>query len=186
MTTLLRHLPPAMPRDTGTTLPELLLTLSVVAILVAAAAPSFGTLLLDARLVAAVNRVVHGVHVARHEALKRGADVVLCRSPSGRQCTELGDWNSGFIVFVNRDRDDPPRVDAGEPVLQAERGFGLAAVLANRRAFVFRPWARAVNGTLTFCDRRGSAAARAVVVSYTGRPRATSAATANGASKCPG
>jgi hypothetical protein len=28
-----------------------------------------------------------------------------------------------------------------------------------------------VNGTVTFCDTRGPAAARAVIISYTGRPR---------------
>lgn len=174
-----------MPRSAGFTLFELLVTLALVALLLALAVPAFTGLALDARLTAAVNRVVHGIHVARHESLKSGADVVLCRSPSGRQCVDSGGWHAGLIVFVNRDRDDPPRVDAGEPILQSETPFPLTAVLANRRAFVFRPWSRSVNGTLTFCDRRGTAAARAVVVSYTGRPRATSAATANGALNCP-
>jgi type IV fimbrial biogenesis protein FimT len=175
-----------MPRSPGFTLLEPLIALATVAVLLAMAVPAFTTLVLDSRLTTAVNRVVHGMHVARHEALKSGADVVLCRSPSGRQCTNTGGWDVGLIVFVNRDRDDPPRVDAGEPILQAEPAFPLAAVVANRRAFVFRPWSRSVNGTLTFCDRRGTAHARAVVVSYTGRPRATSAAAANGALNCPG
>lgn len=179
---------PGLPmlRPSGFTLLELLAPMAVVAVLLALAVPAFTTLVLEARLTAAVNRVVHGMHVARHEALKSGADVVLCRSPSGRQCTHTGGWDGGLIVFVNRDRDDPPRVDAGEPILQSERAFPLTAVLANRQAFVFRPWSRSVNGTLTFCDRRGAARARAVVVSYTGRPRAVSAAAANGALNCPG
>ncbi len=175
-----------MPRTAGYTLLEMLVSLAVVAVLLALAVPAFTTLALDARLTAAVNRVVHGMHVARHEALKSGADVVVCRSPSGRQCAHEGGWNNGLIVFINRDRDDPPRVDPGEPILQSEPAFPLAAVRANRRAFVFRPWSRSVNGTLTFCDRRGSARARAVIVSYTGRPRATSAAAADGALSCPG
>ena len=147
-----------MPRSAGFTLLELLVTLAVAAVLLVISVPAFTGLALDARLTAAVNRVVHGIHVARHEALKSGADVVLCRSPSGRQCVHTGGWNDGLIVFVNRDRDDPPRVDAGEPILQSEPAFPLAAVLANRRAFVFRPWSRSVNGTLTFCDQRGDAA----------------------------
>ena len=175
-----------MLRSAGFTLLELLATLAVGALLLAMAVPAFTSLVLDARLTTAVNRVVHGVHVARHESLKSGADVVLCRRTSGRQCVDTGGWHTGLIVFVNRDRDDPPRVDAGEPILQSEPALPLSAVLANRRAFVFRPWSRSVNGTLTFCDRRGTARARAVVVSYTGRPRATSAAKADGALSCPG
>lgn len=175
-----------MLRSPGFTLLELLVTLAVVALLLAMAVPAFTSLVLDARLTAAVNRVVHGVHVARHEAQKSGADVVLCRSTSGQQCVHSGGWHTGLIVFVNRDRDDPPQVDPGEPILQSEAALPLTAVLANRRAFVFRPWSRSVNGTLTFCDRRGTEQARAVVVSYTGRPRATSASTANGAMSCPG
>ncbi len=174
-----------MLRSSGYTLLELLITLAAGAVLLTLAIPAFTNLVLDSRMTTAVNRFVHGMYVARHEALKSGADVALCRSPGGKQCTPMGRWETGFIVFVNRDRDDPPRVDTGEPILQVEGGMPVDTILANRSAFVFRPWGRSVNGTLTFCDRRGAGRARAVVVSYTGRPRATSAAEANGALKCP-
>ena len=175
-----------MHRAAGFTLLELLVTLALGAVLLTLAVPAFTNLVLDSRLTASVNRFVHGMYVARHEALKSGADVAMCRSLSGRQCTHSGRWQTGFIVFVNRDQDDPPRVDVGEPILQVERAMPAAAIVANRVAFVFRPFGlRSVNGTLTFCDRRGTARARAVVVSYTGRPRASSAAAANGALSCP-
>jgi len=174
-----------MLRSPGFTLLELLVTLAVGAVLLTLAVPAFNSVVLDSRLTSAVNRFVHGMYVARHEALKSGADVALCRSSSGTQCTPAGRWETGFIVFVNRDQDDPPRVDSGEPILQVEGRLPAGAILANRSAFVFRPWGRSVNGTLTFCDRRGNPSARAVVVSYTGRPRAASAGEANGAAKCP-
>jgi hypothetical protein len=45
-------------------------------------------------------------------------------------------------------------------------------IVANRPYFELRPlFRRSINGTVVFCDVRGSVAARAVIVSYTGRPR---------------
>jgi type IV fimbrial biogenesis protein FimT len=170
----------------GFTALELLIAVAVTALLLTLAVPAFKAMVLDSRQAAAVNRFIHGMHVARHAALVSEADVVVCRSTDGRQCVHAGTWDTGLIVFVNRDRDDPPRVDAGEQILQVESGFMSHTILANRRAFIFRPWGlRSVNGTLTFCDERGTAGARAVVVSYTGRPRATSATAAKGALSCP-
>lgn len=174
-----------MHRCPGYTLVELVVTLAVGALLLTLAIPTFTSVVLDSRLTAAVNRFVHGMYVARQAALESGMDITLCRSPGGRQCTTAGRWDTGFIIFANRDGDDPPRVDPGEPILQVEGALAGPLILANRSAFVFRPWGRSVNGTFTVCDRRGDTRARAVVVSYTGRPRATSAAKADGAQKCP-
>ena len=45
-------------------------------------------------------------------------------------------------------------------------------LVSNRARFEFRPFpSRSTNGTISFCDARGGAAQRAIVISYTGRPR---------------
>ena len=45
-------------------------------------------------------------------------------------------------------------------------------ITSNRPAYSFRPVHQGlVNGTLLFCDREGGAAARAIIISPTGRPR---------------
>ncbi len=177
---------PPVQDSQGFTLVEMLLSLAVGAVLLALAAPLYTGLVHDARMTSAVNAFVHGIHVARHQSQALGADLVLCRSSSGEQCTPGTPWRDGYLVFVNRDRDSPPRVDSGEPILQRSGPFD-GAILANREVFVFRPYGlRSVNGTITLCDRRGQGAARAVIVSYTGRPRAVRAADSEGAIRCTG
>lgn len=175
-----------MHDQAGFSLPELLLVSLMAGVLATIGVPAFRNLLLDARMVAQVNRLVHGIHLARQEAEKHGADVALCRSTDGRRCDHTQPWQSGFIVFVNRDRDDPPQVDAGEPVLQSTPAWPAGVITANRNAFIFRPYGkRSVNGTVTLCDHRGPGAAKSVIVSYTGRPRATPADTSSNQLRCP-
>lgn len=171
----------------GTTLLELLVTLAVAVIVTAAAVPYFGDLLANQRRTSALNGLVHAVHVARSEAAKRGRDAVICASADGLSCSgNDNDWQRGWIIFVNSDRDRPPHVDAGEPVLIRNTGTATATFAGNRSAFVFRPFGkRATNGTLIYCDRRREAAARALVISYTGRPRVAAEGPAGRPLGCP-
>ena len=75
---------------------------------------------------------------------------------------------------------------ADEPILAANPAFESGTIIANRADFVFRAFeARSTNGTLTFCDRRGSDAARAIIVSYTGRPRVATVTAGKKPLKCP-
>lgn len=175
-----------MRRARGLSLPELLFGLAITATLVSAAVPSFRELLLEARMTAAVNALVHTAHLARQAAQADLDDVVICRSETAQQCAPPGNWSSGWIAFLNRDKDEPPAVDADEPVLQVTTRQALPSISSNRRAYVMRPFSvRATNGTVVFCDQRGASAARAVIVSYTGRPRVARRSASGHALACP-
>ena len=161
-----------MCKAAGTTVVELLTAVAVVAVLATLAAPSFQTLYWDGRRTAAVNGFLHTLFLARSEAIKRAQIVSVCHSSDGQRCGPGLDWNTGWIVFVNRDRDEPPVRDATEPLLLSSAGWPGLSITSNRRAYSFRPVMQAVvNGTILFCDARGSAQARAIIVSHTGRPR---------------
>lgn len=164
-----------MDRDRGVTLWELLCTLAVAGTVLTAAVPSFTSWLLDARLTADVNALVLAVQVARSEAAKRGEPVIVCRTIDRHACVgDEVDARAGFMVFVNLDDRSPPSRTEAEPLLYSHAPEVRGSTRANRAFFEFRVGRRSTNGTFVVCDERGAASAKAVIVSYTGRPRVAS------------
>jgi len=163
-----------LPRPGGYSLYELLMTLALVALVLTLGLPSLGSLAADKRLRVETDALFHAVHLARKSSIVRRRVVSLCPSADGESCSPGYDWSDGWIVFANIDRDEPPQVDSGEPILGRHSVDDGVQIVANRRGFTLRSThLRATNGTIVVCDRARRATARALVVSYTGRPRVT-------------
>ena len=75
----------------GFTLIELMVVVTLVAVLSAIAVPGFRTLLLNQRLASSISEFVAALSLARAEALKRSQTITLT-SKAGK------DWNSGWEV----------------------------------------------------------------------------------------
>ena len=164
---------------------EMLLTLSLIAILVGIAVPSYSGITARSRIHAEINALFSAVHLARKESIMRRKVVSLCPSPDGSRCLPGRDWSSGWIMFENTDRDEPPRRDAGEPLLQVHVVGEQVRVTANRRGFTLRATEkRATNGTFVFCDVAARVAPRALVISDTGRPRVATETTRGEPYRC--
>ena len=171
----------------GFTLYELLISLALVAALVGAAAPAFGVFIAKSRQAVEINALFHAVHRARKASIMRRKVVSICPTFDGLQCGSVADWSAGWLLFENTDADSPPRVDAGEPVLAVHPVDAGVTITANRRAFTLRATVkRATNGTLVVCDRSGRAGPRALVISYTGRPRIARERPDGSPYSCPG
>ncbi len=179
-----------MKKYSGFTLTELLIVLSLAGVMVALGMPHFGDMVQDNRRAAEVNRFVTGLNLARTEALKRRTTVTVCKSSDGATCTPAAGWEDGWIVFANLDGDDPPVVDGGETIIRVSpasanniqiTGFGDFTDDVNYGFDGYpRLAATSVGGRINFCDDRGAPAARAVLISNTGRARLSTDTDADG------
>jgi type IV fimbrial biogenesis protein FimT len=171
----------------GVTLVELLCTLAVLAILAGIALPSFLDVLHDTGRAAAVNGFLQSLYLGRSEALKRTSMVSLCAAADQQQCSgRANEWHRGWILFANEDFDSPPQRDPDEPLLFTHPGWREGTITSNRASFSLRATAQAViNGTVVFCDPRGSAHARALIINNAGRPRLAQRDASNRPLQCP-
>jgi type IV fimbrial biogenesis protein FimT len=153
----------------GFTLYELLLTLLLLAILTSVGLPSFEALLAKTRQSVEIDALFHAFHEARKESVMRRRTVTLCPSEDGLACTGSRDWSQGWIMS----RDADPLADGtGHPVIRSHRARDGVRVTSNRRAFTLRATVRrSTNGTIVVCDARGRVRPKALIISYTGRPR---------------
>ena len=84
-------------KELGFTLIELMVTLAMLAILMTVAVPSFTTFQRNAELTSFSNSLLSGINAARGEAMKRGRNAMVVPKD--------GDWNKGWTVFVDVNRN---------------------------------------------------------------------------------
>lgn len=86
-----------------------MVTLSIAAILLAVAAPSFRTFVRNAELQSASNDLLVALTLARSEAVKRGWPVTVCKSANATDddpdCDPSATWEGGWVIFVNFNGD---------------------------------------------------------------------------------
>lgn len=101
---------------------ELMITLSIAAVLVSLALPSFQGLLGESKISATTNNFVYSLQSARSEAIKRAAPVALCHSSNSMAAEPSCSGNSfadGWIVFADSNGDGQ-RSAAEDLLYQAE------------------------------------------------------------------
>ena len=164
----------------GFTLIELLVTLAVAGVLLAVGVPGFTKLIKDNRLATSVNELAGSFSLARMEAVRRGARVVMCKSDDQSTCstsTSVG-WRDGWLIFIDKDADDV--VDSTgsdpEPVVQKhaalDEGVTVSPSSALSNRIRFRASGRPMeSGSFTVCDDRQGSYGRMLQIDGTGRVR---------------
>ncbi|MGZ8194330.1 MAG: GspH/FimT family pseudopilin [Methylosarcina sp.] len=98
----------------GFTLIELIVTVSLAAILMAMAIPSFTEAIRSNRLTTYANEFIAALNFARSEAIKRGVQVTVRRKGTNSQV-----WEEGWDVFVDSDENETFNDDADSDLCEA-------------------------------------------------------------------
>jgi type IV fimbrial biogenesis protein FimT len=166
------------PLSYGFTMIELLVTLTVAAILFGIAIPSFRSFFLNDRDTGQINSLLGSLGYARSEAVKRASPngVAVCPSADSQNC-DVGPWTEGWIVKYT-----DPLIPANTTVLQAVPALGAAntvtvdvgpvggVLFLSSGLTSLPPGGQFV---IRVCDTRGAAFARQVEVLSTGRVAAS-------------
>jgi len=157
----------------GFTLLELIITMTIAGILIAVAAPSFSSLILNNRLIAQNNGLLTALSLGKSEALKRGLSVTLCkRNTAGTACNTTGSWQDGWLLFA--DQNNIGVIDTNDTIIRIYDVLSAGTTLSyelNQVTFNSLGFAENQNGSFKFCDNRGASYARGLIIANTGQLR---------------
>ena len=169
----------------GFTLPEILITMGIVAIVLSTAVPGIGHMVKDNRLATQLNSIVTHVHMARAEAAKRDVRVIICRSNSPNASNPVCSgaekvWTTGYIIFADDGNYSNNTYNAGTDTLlfrgqPATTGVKLNTSWSWNKNLEFNPDGSTNEGgaiaIMSLCDDRGTDYGRQIQISPNGISR---------------
>ncbi len=166
-----------MPVNSGFTMLELMIALSIGAILATIAVPSYQSMMVQSRLATQSNEFLTALHFSRSEAVKRGMRVTMCKSSSGTTCTTGSGWQNGWIVYS--DSGTTGAIDSSDQILRVFPALKGSTMDGGTR---FTNWIAYLpngssqgsgysglvgNGTFILCNNTKG---RKIIINNTGRP----------------
>jgi len=170
-----------MKKNSGFTLLELMITMGLIAIVMAIGIPSMTSFIQNDRLTTQINTLVGHLSYARSEAVKRSQQVGVCVSSNTTSCTGGTNWESGWLIYVDSNGDGS--FTGGEEILRAQQTLEGSntlkpATIGSQVIYDYRGFVDAASvGSFSLCDSRGSAYGKAIAISNTGRVRSGGAVT---------
>ena len=165
-----------------------MVTLSIAGILSTTGVSVYG-LVNRERMTAHINTIIGHLHLARSEAIKRSQPVVMCKSRSGIACTPDASWSEGWLIYA--DANNNKRQDPDESVIRVQQALQGKVALrfgetGKYHRVTYHPSGRATpNATFTLCSQTRPKRARAVILYWTGRPRASAKYSRGKPLECP-
>lgn len=125
----MRHLTPTdrlcTDRQRGFTITELMITVAIVAILLAIGIPSFKYVSTANRMSGEINNLLGDMQLARAAAIQQGQTVTICASTDHATCSGGSAWNTGWIIFGGTGAPS-----SSNPIIRVQSAFSGSDSLA--------------------------------------------------------
>ena len=189
-------LPIAANRQRGFTMIEMVIVMTMVAVLAAIAVPNMRKYVLNGRITSTTQELYRSIQTARSEALKRQNNVVMCASANptaGDSAVCATSGITGWIVFEDADNNWDHATDGTEELLEAHTyDTSKLSIVADSTAEISYAATGFINSSggtntkaIVICDSRGNvdsnggntetnSVARGIYIAPTGRARITS------------
>ena len=157
----------------GFTALELIVTMAIIAILLATGVPAFKNYSWNLRMKTAMDQLQTDLKLARGLAISHNIQTIICPATESNDCSGQSTWQEGWIAFTDLNTDRQKQ--DGEPLLKQAGAVAMLNISnsGSRSNLRFYPNGSAPgsNTTILFCDKRGAAFAGTITVSNSGRIR---------------
>ncbi len=148
----------------GLTLIELMVAIAIVAIMASIGVPSFREFMLEQQAESQRDAMMNSLATARVSAKRFSAPVYVCPSSDGSSCGS--DWNTGWLVYLDSDRDAV--LSTGDEVLSSHQYKGKIEILTSATELRFLPNGINTVANLNICSNENSQLNRAISVNPIG------------------
>lgn len=160
-------------KTSGVSLVELLVSLSVLAILITLSVPDMRAMIVNNRVDSVTSDLFTSLMFARSEAVKRQRTVSLCSTVDQSSCDETGSgWQRGWLVFTDAG-DDGLFNDNDQLIRRVPTQWDSVSILWNNGTSVlFNSRGQSFRaGTFQICPDQNGSDAKAIIISMAGRVR---------------
>jgi type IV fimbrial biogenesis protein FimT len=167
-----------LKNQTGFTLIELMVTISIMGILIAIASPSFSRMITGNKISSVRDNLISSIQFAKTEAISLNTNIAICPSSNGSSCSGTSDWTQGWIVYQDSGTGTTSTVASVVRIVNETTNVnvihnGVTASL-NPAVFIryvpegFARYSGPITAqTIGFCDPSGEADGRSILVSAT-------------------
>lgn len=161
-------------RAAGFSMLEFTNSLSALALVFSAGVSGVYNFIADLDRADVVNQMITGLRLARSAANQYSMVVTLCPSADGRGCSQSGDWSTGWVAFIDKNRDgDMNPAERRGIIAKAVHPRSGVRVASDWDRFSFSPGEPVPAGeaaaTLCVRDSRGPAQSRVIWIDARGR-----------------